>query len=192
MDPAASPLRRGSEAIESATPLDAPAGPVGKAVRALTSPKPVKDALDGTWIGHAVHPLLTDVVIGSFVSANLLDLLGGDSRGAATERLLALGIAAYPATALSGASDWSDRERDDERVRRVGLVHAGANAAAVGLYTASLVARRRGDRAKGKLLALAGAAVLGAGGYLGGHMAYVQGVGVEPAPEPHQPSPRGP
>ena len=45
-----------------------------------------RDALSGTWLGHALHPLLTDVVIGSFLNATLLDLLGGDETGRASER----------------------------------------------------------------------------------------------------------
>ncbi len=62
-------------------------------------------------------------------------------------------------------------------VRRVGLVHASSNALALTLYASSLAARKRGDHGKGKLLGFAGAAVLGLGGYLGGHMSFVQGVG---------------
>ena len=52
--------------------------------------------------------MLTDVVIGSFISATVLDVIGGDDSGTASERLIALGIAAYPPTALTGASDWAD------------------------------------------------------------------------------------
>jgi nitrite reductase/ring-hydroxylating ferredoxin subunit len=62
-------------------------------------------------------------------------------------------------------------------VRRVGLVHAASNAVALSLYTSSLVARRRGARGRGKLLAAAGTAVMGGAGYLGGHLSFVRGVG---------------
>jgi nitrite reductase/ring-hydroxylating ferredoxin subunit len=117
------------------------------------------------------------VVIGSFMSATLLDLLGGDTDEAA-ERLLGIGIAAYLPTAATGASDWADSEPLGPSVRRVGLVHAATNAAALGLYTTSLRARRNGNRGRGKLLALLGGGVLAAGGYLGGHMSFVQGIGV--------------
>ena len=47
------------------------------------------------------------------------------------------------------------------------------------LFGASLAARRRGARAPGKLFALAGAGALGASGYLGGHLSYAEGVGVD-------------
>jgi len=163
--------------LENAAPLDGPGEAIAKQVRSTIAPGALKDALSGTWLGHALHPLLTDLVIGSFVSATVLDVIGGDSDGKAAERLITVGIASYPPTALTGTSDWSDSEPGDPRVRRVGLAHAAANAAALGLYAASLAARRGGHTGRGKALGLAGAAALGAGGYLGAHMSYAQGVG---------------
>jgi nitrite reductase/ring-hydroxylating ferredoxin subunit len=164
------------DALEGAAPLDGAGRALGKRVRGLLSPGPVRDAISGTWLGHAVHPLLTDVVIGSFTSASLLDVLAPDSPEAA-ERLLAVGLAASLPTAVTGTSDWADTEIADERVRRVGLVHAGANVSALALYAGSLAARRRGARGRGTALALAGAAVLGASGFLGGHLSFTRGVG---------------
>jgi nitrite reductase/ring-hydroxylating ferredoxin subunit len=65
----------------------------------------------------------------------------------------------------------------DPAVRRTGLVHAWTNVAALSLYSASLVARRKGARARGKVLAGAGAGVLMSAGYLGGHLSFTKGVG---------------
>jgi nitrite reductase/ring-hydroxylating ferredoxin subunit len=171
------PLDPAIEFVESADVLDAPAKTVGKAVRGAISPGALKDALSGTWLGHALHPLLTDAVIGSFTSATLLDLIGGDDSAKASERLIAVGIAAYAPTALTGANDWADSEFADDRVRRVGLVHAVTNATALSLYAASLIARKRGARRRGKLLSLGGATALAAGGFLGGHLSFSKGVG---------------
>jgi nitrite reductase/ring-hydroxylating ferredoxin subunit/uncharacterized membrane protein len=187
------PFEPAVAAIESAGLLDWPGKTIGKAVRGVLSPGTVKDALSGTWLGHALHPLLTDVVIGSFLSATLLDLLGGDDDGRASERLIAVGIAAYGPTALTGVNDWADTEPVDDAVRRVGLVHAASNTTALSLYVASLVARLRGDRRKGALLAAGGATVLGVGGYLGGHLSFAQGVGpdqtvFDPGPEDWTPA----
>lgn len=165
-------------AIESAEALDGPGKALGKAVRNSMGPGALKDALSGTWLGHALHPLLTDVVIGSLVSATLLDVLGdGDGDGKAAERLIGVALAAYPPTALTGAHDWADTEAVDPRIRRVGLAHATANVSALGLYSASLAARRRGATGGGRLLGFMGAAALAVGGYLGAHMSFVQGVG---------------
>jgi nitrite reductase/ring-hydroxylating ferredoxin subunit/uncharacterized membrane protein len=170
-------MRPLAEIAESAAPLDGLGAKVGKAVRGALKPGTLKDAISGTWLGHALHPVLTDVVIGSFTSATLLDLLGGDDDGTAAERLIGVGIAAYGPTALTGVNDWADSEPVDDAVRRVGLVHASTNALALTLYGSSLAARRRGSRTKGKLLSLAGAGVLAAGGYLGGHLSFTKGVG---------------
>lgn len=163
--------------LEGATALDGPAKAIGKRVRGALSPGAVKDAISGTWLGHAVHPMLTDVVIGAFLSASALDLLGGDRDGRAGERLIGLGIAAYGPTALAGVNDWADTEPADDRVRRVGVVHAAVNSAALALYAGSLAARRRGDRGLSRVLSAGGAAVLGVGGYLGGHLSFARAVG---------------
>lgn len=171
------PLEPIVDAVESAGILDAPGKAIGRKVRSALSPGPVKDALSGAWLGHALHPSMTDVVIGSFLSATLLDLVGGDDDGRASARLIGIGIAAYGPTALTGIHDYADTEPASDEVRRAGLVHATVNSVALSLYTASLAARRRGQRGRGKLLALGGAAVLGAGGYLGGHLTFARGVG---------------
>lgn len=172
-----SPLGPVVERLESLGALDGPAKAVGKRVRGTFGPGPLKDAISGTWLGHALHPLLTDVTIGAFVSASLLDVVGGDDDGRAAERLIAIGLAAYGPTALTGVNDWADTELADARVRRVGLAHAATNATAFSLFAASLAARRAGRRGRGKALGFAGAGFLAAGGYLGAHMSFFQGVG---------------
>jgi nitrite reductase/ring-hydroxylating ferredoxin subunit/uncharacterized membrane protein len=184
---ASQPLDVLAERASEAAVLDAPAEQIGKTVRNLIS-GPLKDALSGTWMGHALHPLLTDVVIGSWTSATMLDLFGGEDSDRAAQRLIGIGIAAFGPTALTGWSDWADSESVDADVRRVGLVHATVNGIAFGLYAASLASRRRGRRGLGVVLALAGAGVMGAGGHLGGHLAFRLGVGVDqtvfdPGPE---------
>ncbi len=172
-----SPLSPVIDALEPAAPLDAPGKKIAAQVRGLLGPGALKDGLSGTWLGHALHPLLTDLVIGSFVSATVLDVIGGDDRGRAQERLIGVGIASYAPTAITGISDWADSEPAGDGIRRVGLVHAATNSVALSLYTASLVARRKGNPGRGKLLGFGGAAVLGAAGLLGGHLSYAQGVG---------------
>src|SRR4051795_1987624 len=127
MSYAESPLHDLVETVESAEALDEPGKALGKAIRDTVPKGAVKDGLAGTWLGHALHPMLTDVVIGSFLSATLLDLLGGDDDGRAQERLIGVGIAAYGPTALTGLNDWADTEPVSDEVRRDGLVHATTN-----------------------------------------------------------------
>jgi nitrite reductase/ring-hydroxylating ferredoxin subunit/uncharacterized membrane protein len=173
-----SPLRALGGAMENIEALDAPGKAIGKQVRSIFGPGPLKDLLAGTWLGHALHPILTDVVIGSFTSATILDLVGGRESDAAARKLVAIGLLSYGPTALTGVHDWADSEPASAGVRRVGLLHAATNGIAATLYTLSWRARRDGRRGLGALYGLAGAGALTAGGFLGGHLSYAQGVGV--------------
>ncbi len=165
--------------LERAGVLDGPAERVATLVRGAVPAGPVKDILSGTWLGHALHPLLTDVPIGTWTSATMLDLVGGRSAQPAVEKLLAVGILAALPTAASGMTDWADSTVGDPASRRVGSVHAVANTTALALYTGSLIARRRGRTHRGILLAMAGGGALGLGGLLGGHLSYARGLGVD-------------
>jgi nitrite reductase/ring-hydroxylating ferredoxin subunit len=157
--------------------LDPVGEKLGELVRAATKPRPLKEALSGTWLGHPVHPLLTDATIGTFSSALLLDWLGGEDSRPAARRLIGIGLLSAAPVVASGASDWGDAEPADDSVRRIGILHATSNALATTLFAASYAARRRGG--DGRLLALAGGAALSAGGYLGGHLAFAEGIGVD-------------
>jgi nitrite reductase/ring-hydroxylating ferredoxin subunit/uncharacterized membrane protein len=176
MTHSATPLHAIGTRIEELDALDAPGKQIGKTARSVIPQGTIKDALSGTWLGHSLHPVLTDVVIGTWTSAALLDLTGADD--AAARRLIAVGAAAYPLTALTGVNDWADTEPKDAGVRRVGLVHAATNAVALTLQLGSLAARRRGNRGRGVALSLMGVGALTAASWLGGHLLDAQGVGV--------------
>jgi nitrite reductase/ring-hydroxylating ferredoxin subunit/uncharacterized membrane protein len=170
------PLEPAVTRLESTQELDPPAKAIGKVVRESVGQGTLKDALSGTWLGHAVHPMLTDVVIGSFTSASLLDVLSpGSDR--ASRRLIGVGLLAYLPTAAAGLNDWADTEVTDDGIRRVGLVHASCNVVGASLYTLSWRARRRGARRLGAAFGFAGMAVMTVGGYLGGHLSLTKGVG---------------
>ncbi len=169
-------LRRVPEIIEGLAFLDPPANAVGKVVAKVVPPGRWKDLLSGTWLGHALHPLLTDLPIGFWTSAWMLDLVGGRNSQGAARKLVGLGILTALPTALTGASDWGDTQGGE---RRVGLVHAAANSAALAAFVASYVHRRRGHRAKGIAWGWVGATAATAGGHLGGHLITALGVGVD-------------
>jgi nitrite reductase/ring-hydroxylating ferredoxin subunit/uncharacterized membrane protein len=177
--PQGPPAHRLVARIAGLEALDKPAKAVGKRVRSLLKAGSLKDALSGTWLGHALHPMLTDVPIGAWTSAVILDVIGGPESAPAAEKLIGVGLAAAAPTALSGWSDWADTEIADDDVRRIGVVHATTNATAIGLYAASLAARRHGRRGRGIALGLAGAGTIGFGGFLGGHLSLNKGVGVD-------------
>jgi uncharacterized membrane protein len=178
-----SPLNALVARLESVGALDGPARLAGRTVREIVPEgAAAKDVLSGAWLGHALHPILTDIPIGAWTSSVLLDWTGGKDSRAASDRLILAGLLAAGATAATGWSDWADAEQDDAPVRRSGLVHAAANASAVALMTGSYLARKRGARGRGRLLSLAGSAMLGAGGWLGGHLSYTLGAGVTAEP----------
>ena len=174
-----------TDQIGANSAIDRVAKPATEALHKVIPAGPVKDALSGTWLGHPAHPLLTDVTIGAFTSAVLLDLLGGRKAQPAAKLLIRIGILSALPTAATGASDWSETIG---RERRIGAVHAVSNTTALLLMTASLRARTRGHRIVGRLLALAGAGALGGGGYLGGHLSVRRGIGVNHAFLDHGPS----
>lgn len=169
-----SPLVDWTLRLEDATALDGPVRALDGPVRALFGTGARASVLRGDWLGHAVHPLLTDLVIGTWTSASLLDLVGGTESDTAARRLIATGLLAAGPTAWTGWAEWSAAGPRDQRV---GLVHAVTNGVAIGAYAASWSARRRGRRGTGVALALAGAAVSGVGAYLGGHLAAARKVG---------------
>ena len=157
-----------AERLEGVTKLDRAATPLARAVDRLVKGG-VKDALTGKWLGHPVHPMLTDIPIGCWTSAFVLDLCGGRRAQPAADGLIALGLVAAVPTAVTGWADWAGLPPAG---RRVGVVHAAANATGIVLYAGSLAARRRGRRGRGVLLGFAAASVLTVGGYLGGHLAF--------------------
>jgi nitrite reductase/ring-hydroxylating ferredoxin subunit/uncharacterized membrane protein len=163
--------------LEETEKLDPVTDKVGQLVGKVLPPGPVKDVLHGRWLGHSLHPVLVALPIGMFSGASLLDLTAGRDGLRAAQRMVGAGLLVFGPTAASGWADWSELG-EAQRPKRVGLVHAGANNAASLLYLTSWLARRRGDHGRGRTLALAGAMALGVGGYLGGHLAYSQGVSV--------------
>jgi nitrite reductase/ring-hydroxylating ferredoxin subunit len=144
-------------------------------VKTATSPDAVKQALSGGWLGHQLHPMLTDVPLGAWLSATALDILGNKHDSVAARRLVGIGILASLPTAASGASDWVDTYGGE---KRLGVAHALGNSAALGLQCASYRARRRGKRGRGVLLGMAGLGAALGSSYLGGHLSYALGVGV--------------
>ncbi|MBV9820916.1 MAG: DUF2231 domain-containing protein, partial [Actinobacteria bacterium] len=163
--------------IERSTALDPVAD---KLVATLSKPlyasTAVRNALSGTAAGHPLHPVLVVVPLGSWLGASYLDLTGGEQGRAAATKLVGLGVAAAIPAALTGTNDWVDTALAE---RRVGFVHAVGNELALGLYAGSWFARRRQRYGLGAALAAVGAVTLGVTGWLGGHLSYARGVGVD-------------
>jgi uncharacterized membrane protein len=134
-----------------------------------------KDLLSGTWLGRPLHPVLTDVVIGTWTSASALDVLGGKRAERAADQLVFIGTMAALPTIAAGLSDWAELWGAQQRV---GSVHALGNATALSLQIFSIKARRSGKRKKACLLSLASLMLAGASANLGGYLSFTKGVGV--------------
>jgi len=144
----------------------------------------VKNFLHGTWLGHPLHPVLTDIPIGAWTAAVVLDVMEARAPHALARRqyakgadtCIAVGIAGAAGSALTGLTDWTGTSAEP---RRTGLVHAALNTTALACYVASLLLRRRGRRSEARALAYVGAGVVSAGAYLGGSLVYKNRVGVD-------------
>jgi uncharacterized membrane protein len=159
--------------LENQSGLDPLVATLHDKVDRLISPPAIRPALQGRWLGHALHPAVTDVPLGLFMATNVLDLLPVKGSRQSAQRLLALGLAAAPAAAVTGWAEWRET---GTREQRVGLVHAALNVSGLVLYGLSLRSRRRNRQARAVALALGGSAVASAAGYLGGHLVAVRKV----------------
>src|ERR1700760_3400473 len=131
----------------------------------------------GRWLGHPLHPALSDLPIGLWGGSLLLDFIdrdpapggGLDPAGLFT----AVGLAAAVATAATGVVDWTV---SDDQDRRVGLFHGVLNTAGPRPPGLSLTARLAGHRGTARGLGAAGLTVTGAAAYLGGHLVFAKAV----------------
>ncbi|WP_298988577.1 DUF2231 domain-containing protein [uncultured Pseudokineococcus sp.] len=167
---------RAMEAVEGATWLDTTADVEQRLVeRALTATPGLLGLLRGKGVGHAVHPPMTDVPIGAWLSASALDLVGGRSARPAARLLVGLGCVAALPTFATGSAEWVGLRGGD---KRVGYVHAAANGTSFAMYAASWWVRRHERRhGLGVALALGAGAIAAVGGYLGGHLSVARDIG---------------
>jgi nitrite reductase/ring-hydroxylating ferredoxin subunit/uncharacterized membrane protein len=148
----------------------------------------VVDLLHGTWLGHPLHPVLTDVVVGSWSIGLFFDLVSllNNSRQAMTiaDALTKVGNLAALPTLLTGLADFS---AIPEPVANIALTHAAMNNIGFGLQVASASARKQGDRDRAIALSGLAFAFLLTGAYLGGHLSYAKKVGVKYYEDPTEP-----
>lgn len=141
------------------------------------------DLLHGTWLGHPLHVVLTDLVIGAWAAGAAFDvaaLAGGDRRARwAGDALAALGTAAAVPTALTGLADYSTVPKP---AAGAATLHAALNGVNAALNVLSLRERRRGRHGRGVALSLGALALTGASAWLGGHLVYDHKVGTDHSP----------
>jgi nitrite reductase/ring-hydroxylating ferredoxin subunit/uncharacterized membrane protein len=145
--------------------------------------------LDGTWLGVPLHPALTDVPVGAWTSAFVLDVVaavtGSETADQAADGALAVGIAGALPAAATGTADWRDLIGEE---RRIATVHALLNVAGLALNVSSLAQRARGNRGAGRALSAAGLAISATAAHLGGELSFGLGVRVNHTFADAQPS----
>lgn len=175
--------------IEDQTWLEAPSEQVAKVVNQVLTkpgggPTRLDDFLNGVWLGHPLHPVLTDVPIGAWTAGLALDGLetatGRRELAAGADAANLLGLLGAVAAAATGAAQW---QYTIGRQRRLGLSHALLNLTAVGLYGASALLRANGKRGAGKLTSVLGYAIMTVSAYIGGDLVYSERLGVTHVPE---------
>lgn len=181
--PLSPPLRRVSAAaVESQTWLDRLSDPLQRFVQKFYgSPRRIglKKTLNGVWLGHPLHPLLTDIPLGSWSATLLFDGIWlsaeNPEMARAADLTLFVGLCGAGASAVTGLTDWSDTDATD---RRIGMLHGLLNGGATVINLASLVARRLGRRRTGITLSTLAYLVGAFSAYLGGDLVFAKGIGV--------------
>lgn len=158
--------------LEKGDRVDAMSSVVGTIAGPFNQP-PLVEPLRGAWLGHAFHPMMTDIPLGCWTGAIVLDMMPG--RESASCSLVGAGLVMVPLTVAAGLSEWDNLDRPEER--RVAAVHAVGNVAAAAAFAMSWSARRSGRQTRGVLWSLLGGTIAMGTGYLGGHLSLVQRVG---------------
>lgn len=170
-----------AQVIGSQNWLDSVAKPVEKTVEKAfpgETGRAVKDALHGRWLGHPLHPVLTDIPIGAWMMAQVFDGLAAARHTRAYDNAarvcITTGLLGAVGAAVTGLADWSETGRDS---RRIGFIHGMINVAATGLFLTSALLRRRRKTPAAVAASSTGFAVAMAGAYLGGTLVYQRQIG---------------
>lgn len=136
--------------------------------------RPVKDFLNGTWLGHPVHSAATDLPIGALTVSIVLELVGQHTGANIALVVAAVSIAA---SILTGLADYTDV---DGTARTRATVHATVMLIAHALFIISLVIRSGNppDRTVPTLLVLIGFGVISLGAAIGGDLVFLIGTNV--------------
>ena len=132
---------------------------------------PIRDFLAGTWLGHPLHALLTDVPIGALTLVIVLDVVG---QPVAADVALLVGVVTMIASALAGYADYSTT---DGRARVRATVHSSLMLVSLVIYVVSLAIRATGPTSRTLPIALSIVAylILAAGAFVGGDVVYALG-----------------
>ncbi len=167
LERAARPLRGLSNGIAGG--MHAMYGALGAPGRLL------QDFLNGSWLGHSLHAVIVDVVVGGATAALLLDVLrvlfGVDGLEHAATWVLGLATLAGLGAAISGLTDYKDTPPSSAE-RDVAALHGLINQVGWVLFLASLLLRLAGGHDAAFWILLVGYLLISVGSYIGGHVVY--------------------
>jgi nitrite reductase/ring-hydroxylating ferredoxin subunit/uncharacterized membrane protein len=144
-------------------------------LKALFGPiRPVKDFLNGTWLGHPVHSAITDMPVGVVAVSIVLDVIGQPIGG---DVALLVGVLTILAAAVTGLADYTDV---DGTARLRATVHSTVMTLALVLFAISLVMRAGSppDRTIPIVLSVVGFLVMSLGATIGGDLVFLIGTHV--------------
>jgi uncharacterized membrane protein len=161
-------LERTAESIEEEHGLDRLADRIESIAGKVLPGGRLLEELRGRSLGHALHPVLTDLPLGCWTAAAVLDLSGAEKHADAARRLVGTGVMLVAPTALAGLADWVGLRSTASR--RVGAAHATLNVVGGSVFATSWALRRRGRLGAGVAVGLLGNVVVMMSGYLGSHL----------------------
>lgn len=133
----------------------------------------VRDLLNGRWLGHPLHAVLTDAPIGILFLVIVFDVLHMPDAAAWS---LGLGILAMLAAALAGSADYADT---DGKARERATLHSTLMVVALLAYIVSFVMRLGPagvvESTGAFWVSIMAFLVLSAGAYVGGDVVYALG-----------------
>lgn len=133
--------------------------------------RPIRDFLNGRWLGHPVHSAVTDIPIGMLLGVVVLDVI---SQPTAADVLLVGTVLFMLAAAVTGLADYSET---DGTARTRATLHGTIMVVALLILLVSLALRAGApsDRTVPIALSIIGFLIVTAGAFVGGDVVYVTG-----------------
>jgi nitrite reductase/ring-hydroxylating ferredoxin subunit/uncharacterized membrane protein len=145
---------------------------------------PIKTLLNGSWLGHPLHPMITDIAIGGIVLAVVSDIawlafpVTSVWAPRTAELTLIAGVVGMIGSFVTGWTDWSDTYGPE---RNAGILHGSLNTLALLLAGAAVVLQLQ--QASGKSLVAAiltfiSVGLIAVAGFVGGELVFKFGTNV--------------
>jgi len=148
---------------------------IGGFYRVLGTPgKLLQDFMNGSWLGHSLHGVIVDVVVGGATAALLLDVLRVffhvEGMETATTWTLGLAWISGVGAIVTGLTDFKDTGTGNER--NVTGLHGLINIVGNGFFAVSLGQRLNGNHDAAFVPLVIGYLIISVGAFIGGHVVF--------------------